>query len=131
MKNSLQTKFKYRRAYFEFEKRIQKLEIYISGRRPIITEKRWKFRHLTEAQETYIYPHYHCAKCDAIIVKGTEYSKKLVGQKGYPGWDYFCSKECGELLKKDEKSKKRSKWWTILIIVGYIIIMVVIILVFI
>jgi len=126
MKPSLQTIFKYNAAYIQFKKRTQKLEIHINTRKPLITEKRWKFRHLTQAQETYIYPHYHCAKCDAIIEKGTEYSKKLLGQRGYPGWDYFCSKQCGEVLKKEEKSKNRNKYWTILIIAAYIVVMIVI-----
>jgi predicted nucleic acid-binding Zn ribbon protein len=120
-----QIKFKYCSAYFQFDKRLFEQEIYISKKKPLIPEKGRKFKFLNQSQTTYIYPHYHCAKCDAIIEQGTQYSKKLVGEKGYPGWDYFCSKECAVVLIKEEKSKKRGKYWMILLIGVYIAIMVI------
>ncbi len=64
----------------------------------------------------YIYPHYHCAKCDALIEKGTEYLKKRVSERGYPGFEYYCSRACAEYMQKREKSEKRSKYITYLLL---------------
>ena len=102
------------------------MAIYISEKKTPVVRKSWKFRHLGEGSLEYIYPHYHCAKCDAIIEEGTEYTKKPIKQKGYPGLDYFCSKECAVGLSKQEKKQRKSKYLMWGLIGAYIIIMIVV-----
>lgn len=73
-----------------------------------------------------MYPHYHCAKCDTIIEKGTEYEKKPIKQKGYPGWDYYCSKPCAEVLQQQAKTQKRRSYltWILLAALPVIVILI-------
>ena len=33
-----------------------------------------------------------------------------MSQKKYPGFDYYCSSECAEVLQSQEKSAKRNKY---------------------
>lgn len=104
------------------------MALHISPDRPTPHLKSWKFRHLEQDQESYIYPHVHCAKCDALIEKGYEYSKAPITQKNYPGWDYYCSKQCADSVMIKQKSQK--KWRYIMYILFAILPILVILVLF-
>jgi len=97
--------------------------IPISQRKEPKTGKSWKFRHLDKKEGQYIYPHYHCAKCDALIEVGNEFTKRQIKQRNYPGYDYFCSAKCAEVSLKEEKSRKRTKYLWLLLLVPAVFIL--------